>query len=143
VGPAGRGRQQGRRQRHTGRRIGGARQARRAHHLRHLGDDPGRQSRDYDKLSYDPVDSFEAITRMGTSPFVLLVDRNSPINTAAELTARLKAEPGKHNYGAGALPARVASELYKMAAGVEAVYVGYKSNPQAIPDLQSGRCSPS
>ena len=25
-----------------------------------------------------------------------------------------------------------------MAAGVEAIYVGYKSNPQAIPDLQSG-----
>jgi tripartite-type tricarboxylate transporter receptor subunit TctC len=92
----------------------------------------------YDKLSYDPVNSFEAITRMGTSPFVLLVDRNSPIKSAAELTAKLKAEPGKHNYGAGALPARVASELYKMAAGVEAVYVGYKSNPQAIPDLQSG-----
>ncbi len=92
----------------------------------------------YDKLPYDPVESFEAITRLGTSPFVLLVDRNSPINTAAELTAKLKAEPGKHNYGAGALPARVASELYKMAAGVEAVYVGYKSNPQAIPDAQSG-----
>ena len=92
----------------------------------------------YDKLSYDPIEDFAAITRMGTSPFVLLVDKNSPINTAAELTAKLKAEPGKHNYGAGALPARVASELYKMAAGVEAVYVGYKSNPQAIPDVQSG-----
>ena len=92
----------------------------------------------YDKLGYDPIESFEAITRMGTSPFVLLVDKNSPINTAAELTAKLKAEPGKHNYGAGALPARVASELYKMAAGVEAVYVGYKSNPQAIPDVQGG-----
>lgn len=92
----------------------------------------------YDKLPYDPIESFEAITRLGTSPFVLLVDRNSPINSAAELTAKLRAEPGKHNYGAGALPARVASELYKMAAGVEAVYVGYKSNPQAIPDVQSG-----
>ena len=92
----------------------------------------------YDKLPYDPIGDFEAVTRMGTSPFVLLVDRNSPIRTAAELTAKLKAEPGKHNFGAGALPARVASELYKMAAGVEAVYVGYKSNPQAIPDLQSG-----
>ncbi len=92
----------------------------------------------YDKLPYDPIQSFEAITRMGTSPFVLLVDKNSPIGTAAELTARLKAEPGKHNYGAGALPARVASELYKLAAGVDAVYVGYKSNPQAIPDVQSG-----
>jgi tripartite-type tricarboxylate transporter receptor subunit TctC len=72
------------------------------------------------------------------SPFVLLVDRNSPISSTAELTAKLKAEPGKHNYGAGALPARVASELYRMAAGVGAVHVGYKSNPQAIPDVQSG-----
>ena len=92
----------------------------------------------YDKLPYDPIADFAPISRMGTSPFVLLVDRNSPINTAAELTAKLKAEPGKHNYGAGALPARVASELYKMSAGVDAVYVGYKSNPQAIPDVQSG-----
>ena len=92
----------------------------------------------YEKLPYDPVESFEPITRMGTSPFVLLVDRNSPINTAAELTAKLKAEPGKHNYGAGALPARVASELYKMAIGADVVYVGYKSNPQAIPDVQNG-----
>lgn len=92
----------------------------------------------YDKLPYDPIADFAPISRMGTSPFVLLVDRNSPFNSAAELTAKLKAEPGKHNYGAGALPARVASELYKMAAGVDAVYVGYKSNPQAIPDVQSG-----
>lgn len=92
----------------------------------------------YDRLPYDPIADFAPISRMGTSPFVLLVDRNSPINSAAELTAKLKAEPGKHNYGAGALPARVASELYKMAAGVDAVYVGYKSNPQAIPDVQSG-----
>ncbi|WP_425064788.1 Bug family tripartite tricarboxylate transporter substrate binding protein [Reyranella sp.] len=92
----------------------------------------------YDKLPYDPIADFAPISRMGTSPFVLLVDKNSPINTAAELTAKLKAEPGKYNYGAGSLPARVASELYKMAAGVDAVYVGYKSNPQAIPDVQSG-----
>src|SRR5258708_13080357 len=92
----------------------------------------------YDKLPYDPVADFEPVTRMGTSPFVLLVDAQSPITAAAELTAKLKATPGKNNFGAGALPARVASELYKMEAGVEAVYVGYKSNPQAIPDLQSG-----
>src|SRR5262245_24503915 len=95
----------------------------------------------YEKLSYDPIADFEPITRMGTSPFVLLVDAKSPINSATELTAKLKATPGKNNFGAGALPARVASELYKMEAGVEAVYVGYKSNPQAIPDLQSGLLS--
>ena len=95
----------------------------------------------YDKLPYDPIADFEAVTRMGTSPFVLLVDAKSPINSAAELTAKLKATPGKNNFGAGSLPARVASELYKLEAGVDAVYVGYKSNPQAIPDLQSGLLS--
>jgi tripartite-type tricarboxylate transporter receptor subunit TctC len=95
----------------------------------------------YGKLPYDPVADFEPITRMGTSPFVLLVDAQSPIKSAAELTAKLKANPAKNNFGAGALPARVASELYKMEAGVEAIYVGYKSNPQAIPDLQSGLLS--
>src|SRR5262249_44667224 len=95
----------------------------------------------YDKLTYDPIADFAPITRMGTSPFVLLVDAQSPIKTAAELTARLKANPGKNNFGAGALPARVASELYNLSAGVEAVYIGYKSNPQAIPDLQSGLLS--
>src|ERR1700751_2372519 len=75
---------------------------------------------------------------MGTSPFVLLVDAQSPIKSAAELTAALKAHPTKNNFGAGALPARVASELYKMEAGGEGIYVGDKSNPQASPDLQSG-----
>src|SRR4029077_17540038 len=41
----------------------------------------------YDKLPYHPVNAFEPITRMGTSPFVLLVDAKSPIKSAAELTA--------------------------------------------------------
>src|SRR5215216_3431159 len=71
----------------------------------------------------------------GRVTIVVPVDGKSPIKSAAELTAKLKAEPGKHNFGAGSLPARVASKLYKLAAGVEAVYVGYKSNPQAIPEI--------
>ena len=92
----------------------------------------------YDKLPYDPVEDFAPITRMGTSPFVLLVEGKARSRARPSSRRKLKAEPGKHNFGAGSLPARVASELYKVAAGVEAVYVGYKSNPQAIPDLQSG-----
>lgn len=93
----------------------------------------------YDKLPYDPIADFEPITRFGTSPFVVLVRADSPIKTLAELTALLKAEPGKHNFGAGALPARIASELYRQLAGVDALYIGYKSNPQAFPDLLNGQ----
>src|SRR5262245_13299556 len=93
----------------------------------------------YDKLPYDPVADFEPITRFGTSPFVVLVRADSPIKSLADLTALLKREPGKHNFGAGALPARCASELYRQLAGVDAVYIGYKSNPQAFPDLLNGQ----
>lgn len=92
----------------------------------------------YAKLPYDPVKDFEPITRFGQLPFVVLVPSASPIKTLGELTALLKSEPGKHNFGAGSLPARVASELYRQLAGVDVVSVAYKSNPQAFPDLFSG-----
>jgi len=93
----------------------------------------------YDKLPYHPVDDFEPVSQFGRLPFVVLVPAESKLRTLADLTALLKAEPGRHNFGAGSLPARVASELYRQLAGVDAVHIGYKSNPQAFPDLLSGR----
>ena len=93
----------------------------------------------YEKLPYHPIDDFEPVSQFGRLPFVVLVPTDSKLRTLADLTALLKAEPGRHNFGAGSLPARVASELYRQLAGVEAVHIGYKSNPQAFPDLLSGR----
>ena len=93
----------------------------------------------YEKLPYHPVNDFEPVSQFGKLPFVVLVPTESKLKTLSDLTALLKAEPGKHNFGAGSLPARVASELYKQLAGVEAQHIGYKSNPQAFPDLLSGR----
>ena len=93
----------------------------------------------YEKLPYHPVNDFEPVSQFGKLPFVVLVPTESKLKTLSDLTALLKAEPGKHNFGAGSLPARVASELYKQLAAVEAQHIGYKSNPQAFPDLLSGR----
>ena len=93
----------------------------------------------YEKLPYHPINDFEPVSQFGKLPFVVLVSTESKLKTLSDLTALLKAEPGKHNFGAGSLPARVASELYKQLAGVEAQHIGYKSNPQAFPDLLSGR----
>jgi tripartite-type tricarboxylate transporter receptor subunit TctC len=93
----------------------------------------------YQKLPYRPIEDFEPISQFGKLSFVVLVRADSPIKTLGELTALLKAEPDKHNFGAGSLPARVASELYLQQAGANAMGIGYKSNPQAFPDLLSGR----
>jgi tripartite-type tricarboxylate transporter receptor subunit TctC len=93
----------------------------------------------YAKLPYRPIEDFEPISQFGKLSFVILVRADSPLKTLNDLTALLKAEPGKHNFGAGSLPARVASELYLQQAGVTAASIGYKSNPQAFPDLLSGQ----
>ncbi len=95
----------------------------------------------YDKLPYDAIKDFEPITRMSFVPMVVLVHKGLNVKTLAELTAKLKAEPGKHNYGSGSVSSRVAAELYKMLAGVDAVYVGYRNNQLAAPDLNAGTIS--
>jgi len=95
----------------------------------------------YDKLPYDPLGDFAAVTRYGISPFVLMATKELPTPTLKDFIALLKAQPGKHHFGAGSLPARIASEMFRQIAGVDLVHVGYKGNQQAFPDLTSGRIS--
>ena len=95
----------------------------------------------YDKLPYDPIKDFEPVTRMSMVPLVMLVHKGLKLKTLAELTALLKAQPGKHNFGSGAISARVAGELYRMLTGVDAVHVAYRNNQLAAPDLAAGTIS--
>jgi tripartite-type tricarboxylate transporter receptor subunit TctC len=95
----------------------------------------------YEKLSYDAIRDFEPVTRFSLVPMVVLVHKGLGVDSLGELTAKLKAEPGKHAFGAGAVSARVVTELYKMLIGSDALFVGYKNNQQAINDIQSGRLS--
>ena len=95
----------------------------------------------YPKLPYRPIEDFEAISLFGKLSFVVLVRADSPIKTLGDLTALLQSEPDKHSFGAGSLPARIASELYLQQAQASARAIGYKSNPQAFPDLLSGLLS--
>lgn len=95
----------------------------------------------YDKLPYDPIKDFEPVTRMSMVPLVMLAHKGLKLKSLAELTALLKAEPGKHNYGSGAISARFAAELYRMLAGVEAMNVNYRNHQLGAPDLNSGAIS--
>jgi tripartite-type tricarboxylate transporter receptor subunit TctC len=95
----------------------------------------------YDKLPYDPVADFEAVTRFGNSPFVVMANKALGTPTLAALIARLRAEPGQHNFGWGAVPARVAAALFLKEAGVTATEVAYRGNQAAFPDLLEGRLS--
>lgn len=95
----------------------------------------------YEHLPYDPIADFAAVTRFGNSPFVVMAHKGLRTTSLAALIGKLKAEPGRHNYGEGSVPSRVASELFRMLTGVEFTHVGYRGNQAAFPDLLNGRIS--
>ena len=55
-----------------------------------------------------------AITRFGNSPFVVMAAKSLGTPTLSALVAKLKAEPGKHNYGWGAVPAVQHGRLHEI-----------------------------
>ena len=93
------------------------------------------------KMPFDPVKDFEPITLVSRSPNILVVHPALPAKSVKELIALAKARPGELNYGAGAIGAstHLASELFKVMAGVDIVHVPYKSTGGAVTPLISGQ----
>ncbi len=97
----------------------------------------------YSNLGFDPLTAFEPIGLIGSVKNVLLVQKDLPVNSVAELIAYIKARPGKLNYaspGTGT-SLHLAGELFKSAAGLDIVHVPYKGGGQAMTDLMSGQVS--
>ena len=93
----------------------------------------------YKKLAYDPIRDFEPIARVGTLPFMLVVNPELPVNNTAEFIAYSKAHPGALSYGTASTASLVGAETINHLAGLDLVRVGYSSSPQAILDLVAGR----
>ncbi|HEV8261023.1 MAG TPA: tripartite tricarboxylate transporter substrate binding protein [Burkholderiales bacterium] len=93
----------------------------------------------YKKLAYDPIRDFEPIARVGTLPFMLVVNPELPVNNTAEFIAYSKAHAGALSYGTASTASLVGAETINHLAGLDLVRVGYSSSPQAILDLVAGR----
>ena len=93
----------------------------------------------YRKLAYDPIKDFEPIARVGTLPFMLVVNPELQANSTAEFVAYAKAHPGELSYGTASTASLVGAETINHLAGLDLVRVGYSSSPQAILDLVAGR----
>jgi tripartite-type tricarboxylate transporter receptor subunit TctC len=93
------------------------------------------------KVPYDAVNDFEPITKLGTITLALVAHPSVPANDVKELIAYAKSNPGKLTFGAGSTSSRMSGELLKTMAGIDMLYVPYKSNPQAVTDLLGGQIS--
>ncbi|MBV8791289.1 MAG: tripartite tricarboxylate transporter substrate binding protein [Pseudolabrys sp.] len=92
-------------------------------------------------VPYDAVKDFEPITKLGTITLALVAHPSVPANNVKELLDYAKANPGKLTFGAGSTSSRLAGELLKTMAGIDMLYVPYKSNPQVVTDLLGGQIS--
>ncbi len=89
---------------------------------------------------YDPIRDFAPIALLGVTGFVLVVPAASGITDLAGLIAKLRAEPGKHNYasaGVGSMP-HLAGEWVRHALGLQTEHVAYRGGGPAMQAMLSG-----
>jgi tripartite-type tricarboxylate transporter receptor subunit TctC len=89
-----------------------------------------------------PVDVGKSIQVAATTSnlaFMLVVDTKSPYRTVAELTKAMKQKGADASYAVAANPGVIMGALYKNAAGLEAVEVLYKSAPDSLNEMASGK----
>lgn len=91
-------------------------------------------------VQYDPHKSFDLVSLMSFTPFILHVNAEFPAKTMAELIAQVKANPGKYNIASSGIGAtnHLAAELFKAQAGLNITHVPYKGGAQAGQDLAAG-----
>ena len=93
-----------------------------------------------DKMPYDPLKSFSSVSQVIQGSNVLVVNKNLPVNSVAELIALAKAKPGTINFASAGIgsSSHLAGELFKAMAGVDIVHVPYKGSGAAITELLGG-----
>jgi len=95
----------------------------------------------YDKLPYDPVKDFKAVSLLAKVPSLYVVNPNVPARNLQEFLALLRANPGKLNYGSAGngSAGHLAFEYLKMASKTFIVHVPYRGTGPQLTDLMAGR----
>jgi tripartite-type tricarboxylate transporter receptor subunit TctC len=92
------------------------------------------------KVPYDPVKDFAAISNVGSNPFVLSVNAKLPIKSVADFIAYVRERPGKVTFGSGGVGTlnHLSMTLFAKLAGVDITHVPYKGGGPAMADLIAG-----
>ena len=93
------------------------------------------------QVQYDPHKSFELVSLMSFTPFILHVNAAFPAKNMAELIAQVKANPGKFNIASSGIGAtnHLIAEMFKQEAGLDITHVPYKGGAQAGQDVAGGQ----
>jgi tripartite-type tricarboxylate transporter receptor subunit TctC len=93
------------------------------------------------KVPYDPVRDFTPVAMVGGTPNILVVNAVLPVPDLQGLLDYSKANAGRLSYGTGGIGTlnHLAMEQFRVAAGIEALPVHYRSIAPAMTDLLGGQ----
>jgi tripartite-type tricarboxylate transporter receptor subunit TctC len=94
----------------------------------------------FKSLQWDPVRDFAAVAMVSRSPQVLVVNKDSPAKTLADLIAYARNNPGKLTYGSPGVGTQnnIASLQLAQAAHIKVTTVPYRATAAAFNDLLGG-----
>ncbi|MDM0084598.1 tripartite tricarboxylate transporter substrate binding protein [Variovorax sp. J31P179] len=90
----------------------------------------------YSKLPYDPLNDFEPVGKVATTPLVVMTNQAGPKSMQA-LVALANANPGTLSYGFGTFTSQLSGELLKRTLGKDVVSVSYKGSAGTTQGLLS------
>jgi tripartite-type tricarboxylate transporter receptor subunit TctC len=95
----------------------------------------------FQKMPYVVERDFTPITLVGITPNLLICSEKQAARTVEEMVALCKKNPGKISFGsAGNGSAQhLALEMFKLAAGIDAIHVPYKGSGPMLTDLIGGQ----
>jgi tripartite-type tricarboxylate transporter receptor subunit TctC len=93
------------------------------------------------KPFYDPIKDFTPVANIGNQSYILMVNANLPVKTAADFVRYAKANPGVLNYNSAGVGSstHLAMAYFAKFAGLEMQHVPYKGTQEAVTDVTGGR----
>ena len=94
----------------------------------------------FPNAGYDPRKDFAPIGAIAASPMVLVVNKDVPVHSLAELIELAKKNPGKLTYGSSGAgsPSHLFAELFASMAGIKLTHVPFRGLGPAMNDLIGG-----
>jgi len=93
----------------------------------------------FPNITYDPAADFTGVAMFGTVPNVTIIAPSKGIKTLKELVERAK--DGKMSFSSAGVGSAThwAAERFRLSAGFQATHVPFKSGPDAITEVMTGR----
>jgi tripartite-type tricarboxylate transporter receptor subunit TctC len=92
-------------------------------------------------LPYDALKDFRAVSQFGSSTGALTVAPSLGVKTAKDFIALARSRPGKILFGSAGAGSglHMSTERFNMVAGIKAVHVGFKGQPEMNIEIATGR----